>query len=144
MTIRDASGAAVPTDRCACGRHKEAAKPKCCSACGTGTHGIGCVLRQEHFGDTKRGVGVGVGASSFGLWSYVRVIRATEPKRDKALLWWDGLSLLDKSHVRQRQAKRGEGPYIYADAWWTSLSDARILEVHKAETHKPRSADVQR
>lgn len=58
MTIRDASGAIVPTDRCACGRHKEAAKEKCCTDCGTGAHGIGCVLRQESFADTKRGVSV--------------------------------------------------------------------------------------
>ncbi len=59
-----------------------------------------------------------------------------------ALLWWDGMSLLEKGRVRQRQAKRGEGPYIYADAWWTSLSDARILEVHKAETSKTGAGNV--
>ena len=58
MTIRDASGAIVPTDKCECGRHKEAAKEKCCSACGTGGHGIGCILRAEQFADTKRGVSV--------------------------------------------------------------------------------------
>ncbi len=59
MTIRNASGAIVPTDRCRCGRHKEATKEKCCAACGTGSHGIGCILRAEHFADTKRGVSVG-------------------------------------------------------------------------------------
>lgn len=56
MNIRSAAGREVPTDRCACGRHKETAKPKCCNACGTGAHGIGCVLRQEAFSDTRRGV----------------------------------------------------------------------------------------
>ena len=59
-----------------------------------------------------------------------------------ALLWWDGLSPLEKGRVRQRQAKRGEGPYVYADAWWTSLDDARVLEVHRAETTKPGKQTV--
>ena len=58
MIIRDASGAIVPTDRCGCGRHKETVKEKCCAACGTGRHAIGCVLRAESFADTKRGVSV--------------------------------------------------------------------------------------
>ena len=50
-----------------------------------------------------------------------------------ALRWWDALSALEKSRVRQRQAKRGEGPYVYTDSWWISLDDARTVEVHEAE-----------
>jgi hypothetical protein len=59
-----------------------------------------------------------------------------------ALLWWDGLSPLEKGRVHQRQAKRGEGPFIYADAWWASLGDARILQVHLAETANTGAGNV--
>jgi hypothetical protein len=80
VTIRDASGAIVATDRCGCGRHKEAAKEKCCGACGTGSHGIGCVLRQEQFADTRRGVGV---HPRYRLPSRVRIIRVIKPSENQ-------------------------------------------------------------
>lgn len=65
---------------------------------------------------------------------WARTGRETQDALQIALGWWGGLSPMQRVRVRQRQAKRGEGQYVYADTWFLSLDDARVLEVHIAET----------
>lgn len=58
----DAAGNEVASDRCTCGRHKYASKPKCCVFCygqsnlsRTG-HSAECTMIQDHFPDSHVGV----------------------------------------------------------------------------------------
>jgi hypothetical protein len=63
MPLLDANGGTIPTDRCACNRHKRVAKSYCCDWCASNPqhakpvgHSNGCNMVQENFRDTHRGV----------------------------------------------------------------------------------------
>lgn len=56
----DAAGNEIPTNYCACGRHKYASKETCRAVCDgrlfNGMHSTACHMRNECFPDTRRGV----------------------------------------------------------------------------------------
>lgn len=85
--LLNAAGREIPTARCGCGRHREASKDRCCSLCGTGQHTVACAMRQEHFPDTKRGVGWGYVTGVVSLRETPRGITyATVCRNDKEAL----------------------------------------------------------